>query len=105
MISLLEFISKLLERTAGHLIADHLERTRGLHEGQYGCRKPRSCIDTVAVLMNRTERAWAGKKVAGALFMDVKSVFNNVSKVLLGQRMEMLGIVGIYGSIETKIVS
>jgi len=42
--------------------------------------------------MNRTERAWAGKKVAGALFMDVKSAFNNVSKVFLGQRMEALGI-------------
>jgi len=33
--------------------------------------------------MNRTPQAWAAKKVAGALFMDVKSAFNNVSKTHL----------------------
>jgi len=68
VICLLDVISKLVERTAGHLIADHLERKKGLHEGQYGCRKCRSCIDAVAALMNRTQQAWGGKKIAGALF-------------------------------------
>jgi hypothetical protein len=90
VICLLDVISKLVERTAGHLIADHLERKKGLHEGQYGCRKRRSCIDAVAVLMNRTQQAWGGKKIAGALFMDVKSAFNKVSKTHLGKRMEAL---------------
>jgi len=92
VISLLDVISKLLERRAAHLIADHLERKRGLYEGQFGCRKRRSCVDTVTILMNRTQKAWAGKKVAGALFMDVKSAFNNVDKTILGQRMEVLGL-------------
>jgi len=90
--SLLDVISKLLERTAAHLIADHLERKRGLHEGQFGCRKRRSCVDAVAILMNRTQQAWGRRKVAGALFMDVKSAFNNVSKAILGRRMEELGL-------------
>jgi hypothetical protein len=75
----------LVECTAAHLIADQLERReeRGIHDGQYGCRKRRSCVDAVAVLMNRTPQAWEEKKVAGALFMDVKSAFNNVSKAHL----------------------
>ena len=30
--------------------------------------------------------------MAGALFMDVKSAFNNVSKAHLGKRMEALGV-------------
>jgi hypothetical protein len=55
VICLLNVISKLVERTAGYLIADHLEWKKGLHEGQYRYRKRRSCIDTVAVLMNRTQ--------------------------------------------------
>ena len=42
--------------------------------------------------MNRTQQAWKEKRVAGALFMDVKSAFNNVSKVHLGKRMEALGV-------------
>jgi len=45
VISLLDATSKLLVRTAAHLISDHLERKRGLHEGQYGCLKHRSCIN------------------------------------------------------------
>jgi len=40
--------------------------------------------------MNRTQQTWGEKKIAGALFMDVKSAFNNVNKVLLGKRMEAL---------------
>jgi len=90
VISLLNVISKLLEQMATHLIADHPERKRGLHEGQFGCRKWRSCVDRVAIMMNQTQKALAGKKVAGALFMDVKLAFNNVDKMILGQRMEDL---------------
>ena len=92
VISLLDVISKLLERTATHLIADHLERKRGLHEGQFGCRKQRSCIDAVAIMMNCTQQAWERKKIAGTLFMDVKSAFNNVDKTFLGKRMAELGL-------------
>jgi len=90
VICLLDVISKLVERMVGHLIADHLERKKGLHEGQYGCRKRRSCIDAVGVLMNQTQQAWGEKNIAGALFMDVKTPFNNVNKALLGKRMEAL---------------
>jgi len=92
VISLLDVISKLLEITAAHLIADHLERKQGLHQGQFGCWKRRSCVDAVAILMNRTQQAWEKKQVAGALFMDVKSAFNNVDKTVLGKRMEELGV-------------
>jgi hypothetical protein len=74
----------------GLLIAIHLERKKGLHEGQYGYRKRRSCIDAVAVLMNGTEQAWQEKRIAGVVLMDVKSAFNNVSKTHLGKRMEAL---------------
>jgi len=69
-----------------------LECKRGLHEGQFGCRMRRSCVDAVAILMNRTQQAWERKKIAGALFMDVKSVFNNVDKTFLGKQMEELGL-------------
>jgi len=82
-ISLLDVISKLLEWTAAHLIADHLERKRGLHEGQFGCRKRRSCVDAVAIMMNRTQQVWERMKIAGVLFMDVKLAFNNVDVKIL----------------------
>jgi len=57
VISLLYVISKLVERTAPHMIADHLERRkeRGLHSGQSGCRKRRSYADAEAIIMKRTQ--------------------------------------------------
>jgi len=38
--------------------------------------------------MNHTQQAWEEKKVAGALLLDVKSAFSNVSEAHLGRRME-----------------
>jgi len=64
VILLLDVVSKLLERTAAHTIADHLQQSRGLHEWQFGCRKRRSCVDAVAILMNRTRQAWVKVSVA-----------------------------------------
>ena len=42
--------------------------------------------------MTRTQKSLVGKKVAGTLFMDVKSAFNNVDKTIIGQRIEVLGL-------------
>jgi len=92
VIWLLDVVSKLVERVAAHLVGEHLDLGKDLHDGQFGCRKRYSCIDAVAVLMNRIQQAWRGSKVAGVLFMDVKSAFNNVSRAHLGRRMEALGI-------------
>jgi len=92
VISLLDVVSKLVEWTAAHLIAGHLECKRRLHDRQFSCHKRWSCVDALAVLMNSTQQAWNKKQVAGALFMDVKSAFNNVIKSHLGRRMEALGI-------------
>jgi len=92
VISLLDVIGKLVERTAAYLIADHLERSKGLHEGQYGCHKRRATVDAVAILMNRTEQAWEKKNMAGTLLMDVQAAFNNTDSQLLRRSMEALGI-------------
>jgi len=47
VISLLDAIGKLVEHTAAHLIADYLERRKGigLHDGQFGCRERRSYVE------------------------------------------------------------
>jgi len=70
----------------------HLERKRELHEGQFGCRKRRSCVDAVTILMNLRQKTWMKRKVVGVLFIDVQSAFNNVNKTFLGKHMEALGL-------------
>jgi len=92
VILLLDVVSKLVEYTAAHLISDHLERLRGLNDGQFGCQECQSCVDTVAVLINCMQLAWGQKQMAGALFMDIKSAFNNVNKTPLSKCMQALRI-------------
>jgi len=89
-IALLDSLGKLVEKTAAHLIADQLERHRSLHEGQFGCRRRRACVDAVAVLINKSHQAWNRNRITGALLMDVKSAFNNVRRGhLIGHMMEL----------------
>ena len=60
IVSLLDVISNLVERTTAHLISEQLER------GGTGS-------DAIAVLTNRTERVWRRKRAAGAVLMDAKA--------------------------------
>ena len=57
-------------------------------------RKNRSAIDAIAILVHTVQRKWEQKKLAVALFMDVKRAFNHVSKGQLLRRMVELGIDG-----------
>ena len=59
-----------------------------------GARKERSAIDAVSVLVHRVQESWEEKKLAGALFMDVKGAFDHVSRSQLLRRMIELGIDG-----------
>ena len=59
-----------------------------------GARKQRCAIDAVASLVYKIERAWAEKKLAAALFMNVKGAFDRVSKTKLVERMMEQGVDG-----------
>ena len=59
-----------------------------------GARKERCAIDAVALLVHEVQQRWSEKKLAAALFMDVKGAFDHVSKPQLKGRMVELGIDG-----------
>ena len=42
--------------------------------------KKRSVIDTVAAVIHTVQEKWKDKKLAAALFMDVKGAFDHISK-------------------------
>ncbi len=56
-----------------------------------GARKERSAIDIVAMLV---QEKWSEKKLADALFMDVKGAFDHISRSQLLKRMIDFGIDG-----------
>lgn len=55
-------------------------------------RKNRCAIDVAAIMVENVHRSWDQKKVAGALFMNVKGAFDYVSKMKLAQWMRELKI-------------
>ncbi len=56
--------------------------------------KERSAIDAVAILVYKVQEKWSEKKLAGALFLDVKGAFDHVSRSQLVKSMIDLGIDG-----------
>ena len=57
-------------------------------------RKERSAIDAVSVLVHTVQESWEAKKLAGALFIDVKGAFDHVSRSQHLKHMVELGIDG-----------
>ena len=94
VISLLNFIGKLVEKVIAEQLSQLSENFLKLHQGQIGARKERFAIDAVASLVYEVEQRWAEKKLAAALFMDVKGAFDHVSKTQLVARMLELEIDG-----------
>src|SRR5271154_29236 len=94
IISLLNCLGKVVEKVAAELLSKLCERLELLYNGQFGSRKKRSSIDAVAKLIATVEQAWKHKKIAGALFIDIKGAFPNVDRPRLLARLIELGIPG-----------
>lgn len=52
-----------------------------------GAREQRCAIDAITSLVHKVQECWAEKKLAAALFMDVKGFFDHVSKTRIVERM------------------
>ena len=75
-------------------LSQYCEDYSKLHAGQMGGRKERSAIDAVAILVHTVQEKWEEKKLAAALFMNVKGAFGHISKGQLLTRMIELGTDG-----------
>ncbi len=94
VISLLNCIGKVVEKVVAKELSQYCEIFSKLHPGKMGGQKKRSAIDVVATLVHTVQEKWEEKKLAAALFMDVKGAFDHVSKGQLLTRMIELGIDG-----------
>ena len=94
VISLLNCIGKVVEKVVAQELFCYCKNFSKLHQGEMGGRKERSAIDAVATLVHTVQEKWEEKKLAAALFMDVKGAFDNVSKGQLLNRMIELRIDG-----------
>jgi len=91
VITLLNCLGKVVKKVAANAIADECERRGLLHDGQFGCRKRRSAIDTIGRMMNKVEEAWERGNTAAVLLMDIKRAFLHVVKGNVIKRIKEMG--------------
>ncbi len=87
-------MGKVVEKVVAEHLSQYCEAYSKLHQGKMGARKEQSAIDAVAILVHSVQEKWSEKKLAGALFMDVKGTFDHVSRSQLLKRIIDLGIDG-----------
>jgi len=84
---LLNCLGKVVEKVAAEALSKLCERSELLYKGQFGSRKLRSAIDAVAKLIANVEQVWKHKKIAGALFLDIKGAYLNIIRQQLISRL------------------
>ncbi|EED15961.1 reverse transcriptase, putative [Talaromyces stipitatus ATCC 10500] len=102
VISLLKCLGKVIEKIAAELITSFAEAQGLFHDGQFGGRTQCSAIDAVACLVEEIHQAWANRKLAAALFMDIKKAFDHV---ILAKLIEVLREAGVDGDLIRWVVS
>lgn len=91
-ISLLQTISKGLERIVAQRFSEYLERTGQLALTQFGARPRRSTEQALTILVEKVYDAWRASKVLSLVTFDVQGAYNGVNKEVLQQRLRKCGI-------------
>ena len=66
-------------------ISNFCEEKKIFHKGQFGSYRKRNTHDALLQLITFIERAWREKKLAGAIFMDIKGAYDRVNQRKLTQ--------------------
>jgi len=93
-ISVLNILSKLVERVFYNQLINYLENNKLLSEHQYGFRRNRSTCNAVTKLVDNIRQNMDEGKLTGALFMDLRKAFDTVNHACLLQKLPYYGITG-----------
>ncbi|CUA67582.1 putative RNA-directed DNA polymerase from transposon BS [Rhizoctonia solani] len=95
-IALLNVISKILSACVANRLNSLAEEHGWLPNHHFGGRPGRTTTDALHLLVKTVKDAWATKKVASALFLDVKGAFPHANPARLAENMRELGVPTVY---------
>ncbi|CUA73498.1 putative RNA-directed DNA polymerase from transposon BS [Rhizoctonia solani] len=95
-IALLNVISKILSACIANRLNSLAEKHGWLPDHHFGGRPGRTTTDALHLLAKTVKDAWATKKVASALFLDVKGTFPHANPHRLAANMKELGVPTVY---------
>jgi len=94
-ISILNIISKVLEKIVCQQISEHLESENLLYQHQYGFRKNKCTQDAVLHIHDHIRQNMDKKNFTGALYIDLRKAFDTVTHSGLLSKLPYYGITGI----------
>ena len=93
-ISLLNTISKILEKIMYKRVYRFLNTTNQFYEKQYGFRSKHSCENAVSDLVGELVKNIKDKKYTISLFLDLSKAFDTLEHAVIFDKMEKYGIRG-----------
>ena len=80
-------MGKILEKLAANELSRICEKKSLLYPEKIDTRKNRNVINTITLLIYEIQNRWKKGEKAAILFIDVKDVFDHVSKKKLTERI------------------
>ena len=91
-ISLLNVISKVLEKIVARQLTEYLETNNLLHNKQFGFRKMHNTTQPVLHMVKKVQENKQNKKHSIAIFCDLKKAFDTVDHNILLTKLEHYGV-------------
>lgn len=90
-ISLAPCLCKILEKMIYHRICWWMEHFEKFPASQFGFRKAKSCMDNLALLYMEIIKAFKTDAVVPAVFLDIRSAYDNVLADVLIDKLKRIG--------------
>ena len=94
-ISVLNILSKVIERLTYQQLSHYLEENNLLCPFQYGFRKGRSTEQSITTLVDFIRSNMDESKITGAVYIDLRKAFDTVDHACLLAKLPLYGIQGI----------
>ena len=91
-ISILPYISKVLEKLIHHRLMEHLDRHKIIHQNQFGFQKNKSTYMPILLLQDMITKAFEDGDLALGLYLDIKKAFDTVNIDILLKKLYKYGI-------------